>query len=487
MRRLLIGLGVCLLGGLVRAAPGEASGTADEPAVAVMEQEPAAPVASSAVVYVVPIKGMIEPALHYLLRRGVREAQQAGAAAIIFEMDTPGGTLDAATAIVRLIGATDTPSYTYVAGNALSAGAIIALATQRIYMHPGAVIGDAMPILMSPMGGVQELSEDVQEKMVSGTAALIRSAAEQGGHNPELAEAMVRRHSEYYIGEELISSAGTLLTLTAREAEREIEPGRRLLSAGTQPDLEGVLADLGLAGAAVRRLEVTISERIARFIAGLAPLLLIAGLLGLYIEIRTPGFGVPGILGIIALAIFFWGHHIAGLAGMEDLVLVLLGVSLLAIELLFIPDFGITGMLGILLILVGLTRAMIDQPPNVPWYAPPTWNELRGPLVRLALALFGTVVAGALLGRYLPQWTPFRRLVLSASTNRADGYTAAPEHPDWVGQSGQALTDLRPAGIALIDNRRVDVVTQGEFLAAGTALRVTVARGNRIVVEENPA
>ena len=228
---------------------------------------PPAP-APDAPVYVVPVRGQIEGALLYVLRRGIAEAERRNAAAIVLVMDTPGGTLDAAGDIVRSIQRAQPPVYTFVEKDAFSAGAIIALATKGIFMAPGSVIGDALPILMTPFGGVQEMSEGLEEKAVSAVAALVRSAAQNAGHDPELAEKMVRRELEYKIGDEVISPAGRLLTLTADEAARPGRDGQPLLSAGTAADVAAVLQQLGLAGHPVVELDITSLERLARLIAG---------------------------------------------------------------------------------------------------------------------------------------------------------------------------------------------------------------------------
>lgn len=436
------------------------------------------------VVYVIPVEGMIEPALLYVIRRGVTEAESVKARAIVLTMDTPGGTLNAAGDIVRLLQRVTIPTYTFVEKNAFSAGAIIALATDHIYMAPGSVIGDAMPIMMSPMGGVQELPEDVQEKSVSAVAALIRAAAQESGHDPQLAEAMVRREIEYKIGDDVISPAGQLLTLTNVEAEREVgEPDarRKLLSAGTVSDLDEMLKAVDLAGAAVKRLEVTSSERIARFIAALAPLLLMAGLLGLYIEFKTPGFGLPGILGLAALALFFWGHHIAGLAGMEDVLIFLVGVGLILVELFVLPGFGIVGVTGLLLVLWSLLSAMAQRYPGGTWY--PAMPDLQVPLFKLSLSIVLTGIGALVVGRFLPHSSLFSWLVLKQATSAQSGYTSSPPLAELVGADGTAITDLRPGGAALFGERRLDVVTHGGFLDKGSRVRVVDVHGNRIVVE----
>lgn len=436
-------------------------------------------------VYVIPIRGMIEPALLYVVRRGVSEAERDQADAIVFVMDTPGGTVDAAREIVFTIQNLSVPTYTFVEKDAFSAGAIIALATRAIYMAPGSVIGAALPIMMSPLGGAQEMPEGVEEKTISAVSALIRAAAEQGGHNKEIAEAMVRRDPELKIGETIIKPEGQLLTLTNEEAAMPAgDNGKPLLSAGTVGSLEELLARIGMPDAAIREMEVTRAERIARYIAALGPLLLMAGLLGIYIEFRTPGFGLPGLLGLSALALFFWGHHIAGLAGQEELLIFALGVVLLAIELLALPGFGLLGISGTLLMALGLLLAMVRRYPGGPVI--PDWDLVQWPLAKMSIALIGTVVFAALLSRWLPALPVFRQLVLEKATDRASGYTAAAEAPELEGRTGVASTDLRPGGAAQIDGRRLDVVTRGQFVNAGTPVRVVEVRGAHRIVEPIP-
>lgn len=434
-------------------------------------------------VYIIPIRGMIEPALLYVIRRGLDEAHRVNAKAIIFPMDTPGGTLEAATEIVRTIQQIKVPTYTFVEKNAFSAGAIIALATDHIYMAPGSVIGDAMPILMTPFGQIQEMPEDLREKTVSAVAALVRAAAQQSGHRVEVAEKMVRRELELQIDDEVISPAGQLLTLTNVEAERIVKAdGKPLLSAGTVQDLDELLARIGLQSAQQKELVVTSAERLARFVAAMAPLFLIAGLLGIYIEMRTPGFGIPGLVGIVCLAIFFWGHHIAGLAGWEELVLFIVGTVFLLIELLFIPGFGIVGITGILLMLGALLSAMVRRLPTGPIF--PTWIELQWPLLKLVIALIATFGIGALLGPLFPKLGILNRLVLARSTARTEGFTATREDRSLIGMEGITLSPLRPSGVAKFSDRKLDVITEGDFVEVGRKVKIVDCHGPRIIVKE---
>ncbi len=464
-------MGLLALAFAVAGRPGETRGV-----------EPEAPAEDAGLVYIIPVRGLIEPALLYVIRRGVAEAVRAEAEAIVFVMDTPGGRVDVVQQIIFTIQNLPLRTVTFVERNAISGGAMIALATNEIYMAPGSVIGDAMPIMVTPWGSVVEQPEAHEEKTVSAVASMIRAAAQQGGHDPDLAEAMVRRDNEYRVGGELISPAGQLLTLTDEEAARPLrEDGRPLLSAGTVSDLDALLERLGLEGAERRTLQVTAAERLARYIAGLAPLFLMAGLLGLYIEVRTPGFGLPGILGLLALAVFFWGHHIAGLAGQEDIALFLVGVALLTVELVFLPDFGVVGVLGLICMLAGMLLSMTQRLPGGPWL--PAWGDLHLPFVNLAIALAGTVAAGLLAGRFLPSTTLFRRLVLEQATLRDQGFSASPSDPSLVGMTGRALAPLRPSGPARFGERRLDVISQGAFLETGARVRIVEVHGNRVVVE----
>lgn len=449
-----------------------------------LRAEPPAP-APDAPVYVVPVRGQIEGALLYVLRRGIAEAERQHAAAIVLVMDTPGGTLAAAGDIVRSIQRAQPPVYTFVEKDAFSAGAIIALATKGIYMAPGSVIGDALPIMMTPFGGVQEMSEGLEEKAVSAVSALVRSAAQNAGHDPELAEKMVRRELEYKVGDDVVSPAGRLLTLTADEAARPRPDGKPLLSAGTAADLPAVLEQLGLAGRRVVELEITSTERLARLVAAAAPILMIVGFLGLYIEFKTPGFGLPGILGATCLALFFWGHHIAGLAGLEDLLVFAVGIALILVEIFLIPGFGFAGLFGIALVFVSLIGAMVRFVPGSESLGP-VWTDLQWPIFKTGIALVGTGAGVLLLGRFLPRSRLFGRLALSSATSAAAGYTAAPDASALVGKTGTAITALHPAGSARFDGERFDVVTSGEFLPAGAPVQIVEAHGNRIVVASQP-
>jgi membrane-bound serine protease (ClpP class) len=433
-------------------------------------------------VYSIPIHEMIEPALTYVLSRQVDEGLAAGADAFIFTMDTPGGAVGAAEDIIELISDIDVPTYTFVERNAISAGALIALATDAIYMAPGSKIGDAMPFQANPLGGAAETPERINEKIESYVASLARTTAQRHGHNPDVAMAMVRPDYELVIDGKVVSPKGQLLTLTNAEAEELYgSDPKPLLSAGTVVDEQELLKLLGLEKARVVHTEISLMERVGRLIPPVGPLLLMLGLLGIYVEMRTPGIGLPGLLGGICLVIFFWGHHIAGLAGLEDVVIFGLGVLLLMIELLLIPGFGIAGILGILLMLAGIFMAMIDHLPTAPGL--PIMPRLELPLRNMAITIIGTAVGALLLGRFLPKSSLFRRLALADSTSRGAGYSSSQDLSEHIGKTGVATCALRPSGTARFGDERLDVIAAGEFIATGTEIRIVAVKGNHLQVE----
>ncbi len=434
-------------------------------------------------VYVIPIYDVIDDALVYVIRRGLNEAEAEGADAIIFDFDTPGGRLDSAEEILNMLRDLKVPTYSLVNPNAISAGAIIAMATDHIYMTPGSKIGDAMPIMISIFGEVENMPEAIQEKSTSYVAAMIRAAAQHKGHDPQLAEAMVRRDSEYKIGDEVISKKGQLLTLTNKDAERLVGPDKRpLLSEGTVADLDDLLRKISHDKSKLVELTVTTAEQIARFIESFSVVILGLGLLGLYIEFKTPGFGLPGIAGIILLAIWFWGYNIAGLAGMEEIALFALGLALLLIEIFFVPGFGFLGVGGLVLMIAAIFMAMVEHYPGGPWW--PTLPQIRIPLLNLGMAGILSAIGLYAASRFLPRTPLLNGLVLESATSRAAGFQASDDTGAMVGRRGVAQTALRPAGVGRFDGDPLNVVSRGEFIDQGAAIVVVETHGNRVIVEQ---
>lgn len=440
--------------------------------------------AARGTVYIIPIHDVIDTALVYVIRRGLVEADEQNAEAIIFDVDTPGGRVDAAEDILNMLRELKIPTYTLVNPNAISAGAIIAMATDHIYMTPGSKIGDAMPIMLGITGDVQPMPESVEEKTVSYVAAMIRAAAQHRGHDPQLAEAMVRRDSEYKIGDEVISKKGRLLTLTNKDAERLVgSPQKPLLSEGTVDNLDELLKKIGKEDCAQVLLTVTAVEEIARFIESISVIILGLGLLGLYIEFKTPGTLVPGILGIALLAIWFWGSNIAGLSGMEEVALFILGMLLILVELFFFPGIIFPGVLGITLVILSILMAMIQHSPGMPAW--PSLPQISFSLIEFGKSLIISVIGFWLVAGFLPKTSAFQKLVLKSATDRQGGFTASTDTSSLVGRIGVTETRLNPAGAARFGNDRLNVVARGDFIEPGEDVVIAEAHGNRIVVEHS--
>lgn len=444
------------------------------------------------IAYIIPIHNMIERALVYLIKRGVSEAEAMNADVIIIDMNTPGGRLDATAEIIKILTSTKIPTYTFVNPDAISAGAITAMATDYIYMAPGSRIGDAMPIMMSPlpMGGPKAMPDDLKEKAVSPTVAMIRAAAQRKGHDAQLAEAMVRAEIEYKIGNKIICPAGQLLTLTSQDAEQIVGEGddaHPLLSAGTVNDIQDLLNTIGHSTAKIITLKPSAAEKLARTIDGfpMSGILLALGLLGLYIEYKTPGFGIPGISGLIILAIWFWGHNIAGMANIAEILIFTIGVVLILAEIFIIPGFGIAGITGMILIVVGLFMSMIGNSFSIDgWYAFPTLEDIHGAILNFSTTLIILLVGGILLSKLLPKSVIFQRLCLSTTENKDDGYISASTSTALIGTHGIASTPLRPSGIGEFGDKRLDVIARGSFIEKSTAIVIAEVHGSRIIVEK---
>lgn len=451
---------------------------------------------SSDTVFVIPLRDEINKSLLFFLRRAFRAAQEDSTIkAVVIDMDTPGGELRATEEIIswiRALRSSGVPTYTYVNARAQSAGAIISLASNGIFMAPGSRIGSAMPILMDPTSGtIQDLPDDVKEKILSDTRALVRGLAQENGYLQELAEGMVDSKTEVKIGERVVSSAGHLVNLTAEEAIEVIPPREKpLLATAIVRDVNELVNQIQLTHAQQRRIEPMGAERLARWITTLAPLLMTLAFIGIYVELKAPGFGAPGIIGVTALALFLFGHYVAGLAGKEDILLVLIGVVLIAVELFVLPGHGVCGLLGLLCLAGGIVLAMVPRLPHVPTLPGVELRPinlepfLRQAALNLAITIIFTGGSVYLLAQWLPRTSMYGQLVLRSSASAGAGYvgTDVEKHRRLVGLTGMSLTPLHPSGIAMIDGQRLDVVSEGDYIDRDQAIVVRRVDGPRIVV-----
>jgi len=415
-------------------------------------------------VYVVPVDGVIDLGLAPFLRRLIDQAARENAAAIVLEINTFGGRVDAAVLIRDALLTSKVRTIAFVDKRAISAGALIALSCETLTMADGGTIGAATPVQLGQPG---EAAKPVEEKTVSYMRKEFRATAESRKRPPVLAEAMV--DSDVAIPG--LVKKGKLLTLTTEEALQHKVADFRA------DTLQAVLEKSGLGGAEIKRAAPNWAETLVRFLTNpvVSSLLITIGMLGVILELRTPGFGIPGILGLASLMLFFWGHWIVALAGWEEMLLMLVGVVLLALEIFVIPGFGVVGGLGIVLVLAGLVLSLVG--------AHESYLAVIEAALRVVLSLVIALVASLVLLRFLPKTRVGRRLVLDTGLSAQEGYASAPESDSrWLGKTGRASTPLHPAGIAEIDGERVDVVSTGELIEAGTAVQVVRVDGNRVVV-----
>ena len=414
---------------------------------------------SGGVVYRVPVTGVIELGLAPFIERSLAEAIEAGARAVVLDVDTPGGRVDAAERIIDAVRDADIPVYAFVNRRAFSAGAMVSLSAGQIYMLPGSVIGAATPVDAS--------GTKASEKIVSAMRSEMRALAEERGLDPRVAEAMV----DEQIDVPGVKPAGQLLTLTTAEAVS-------FNYAVEVQSFEEMLASIGAEGAEVHTMAVNWAEQLVRFLSHpmVSPFLLTLGFLGLLIEIKTPGFGLPGLVGLAALSAFFGSHLIIGLAGWEDVLIFGVGVVLLALEILVIPGFGVAGLLGMAGLVGGLFLALLGGYPTAP--------EIASASGVITTSLLAVLVTAWVLIRRLPASSRLARrgIFLLSRTSRDTGYTTQEERPELVGAEGVALTDLRPTGVGRFGEEHVDVVSDSGWVTQGTPIKILASEGYRHVV-----
>ena len=428
-------------------------------------------------VVVVPLKGQVSQAQFFFLRRALKEAERENAKAVVLDMDTYGGEVEACKEMQKALSQVKTRTLTYINPNAGSAGALIAISTKEIYMAPISAIGAAAPV----MAGGQDLSKTLEDKQVSFLSSFFSSVAERNGHNPEIAKAFIDKNQAVVIGGQTIHEKGSVLTLSAQEAVKVID-GKPLLAAGIAASIPELLQKARLEGL-VRELKPTGFEVLAFWVTTFSPLFLLGGILGAYLEIKIPGFGLAGLFSIFCFAVFFMGHYVAGLAGWEAPVVFLLGLVLVLGEVLVHPGTILPGLLGATLMGLSLVWAMVDRYPDGPLV--PDADLLVVPVLKLAAAIGLAGIAIYFLANYLPKTSFFHGLIL-ASRNPAGAalsltkseFTRLP-----VGAQGVARSILRPSGKAEFGGAFHDVITMGQFVDPGTRVRVVAVEGARIVVE----
>ncbi len=398
-----------------------------------------------ALVYVLPVEGTMEPGLAAFVRRSIESAEDQGADVLVLRIRTLGGLLDTALDIRDMLLDTPLQTVAFVRGRAWSAGVLVTIACDYVVMAPGSSIGAAEP-------------RPADEKTISAWRAELEETARHRGRDPQLVAAMVQKELEI----EGVVDRGELLTLTASQA------GELGMADAVEASEHDAVRALGITPSRMVVMQPTTLDLFVRYVTNpyVAPFLLAAAFMGMLLEAVSPGFGVPGLLGVIALVAYFLGHVAAGYAGLSIVLLFVFGFGLLVAEI-FIPEFGILGAGGIVAMLASIYLAS----PN-PVTA--TWSIF----IAMATVVI-TVIVLLRMGHRFPMW---KHLLLAYEETTDRGYLAQSDIRNLAGQRGVAVTMLRPAGTAEFGDVRADVVTEGGFVAAGTTVEVIRVQGRRVVV-----
>jgi membrane-bound serine protease (ClpP class) len=413
-------------------------------------------------VLVAKIDGEIDLGLAPFVKRVVNTASSEKYDAVIFEINTFGGRVDAATQIKDAILESKVLTIAFINKRAISAGALIALSCKKIAMASGSSIGATTV--------VDQTGAKVSEKYQSYMRSEMRATAEKNGRRTDIAEGMV---DERVVVPGLVDST-QLITLTSKEAMQYA------ISDTVINSLKEAADAFGFKNPKFVYLSSNWAEQFVRFLNNpiISSLLIMVGLIGLYTEIKTPGWGLAGTAGLIALALFFGTSVILDLASMWEILLFVLGVILILVEVFFIPGFGVPGVLGITLMLGSIFFSLF----NTEFIF--DFSGLEMVIIQFAFTLLGVVILMALLLRYLPKSKPFGMFILKAETSSDEGFLSNPDYHFLIDKKGITYTPLRPAGIIEIDNKRFDVVTEGEFVDSHKAVKVIKVEGVKIVVKE---
>ncbi|HCN31253.1 MAG TPA: hypothetical protein DIT64_21600 [Verrucomicrobiales bacterium] len=444
-------------------------------------------------VVVIPVgkDDLISRARFEFMSRTLERCTAEGAEAVVFDIDTPGGLLwDTVDLMMNDLQKLKPRSFAFVNKRALSAGAMIAVATDGIYMAPAGTAGAATPVYS---GGVQ-MDDAERAKMNSATMGMARAVAKSKGHDPRVIEAMIDMSKELKVGDVELDTKETILTLDADQAVMLLD-GKPLFAKGIVHSIDDIKKAEGLNGETVTA-EPTTFEQIAIWVTMYATILIIIGVAGGYLEMQTPGFGIPGLVSVAAFLLFFFGHYVAGsLVGHETAVmagLFVLGILLVIVELMVMPGMMIPGILGFACIMVALVYTMSHwEVPVLPVVEgePQPWKfhlaAYATGLRNFALGIIGAGVLVLVLFRFLPQTAPFQKLVLASAAGGSaeDTPVVRAARSVRVGACGVAVSDLRPYGTADFAGNRVEVMVEQGYLARGTPVRVREVLGTKIIVD----
>ncbi len=413
-------------------------------------------------VYYAKIESEIDLGMAAYISRAVDEAEKNNADAIIFHINTFGGRVDAATQIKDAIISSKLLTIAFIKNRAISAGSFIALSCKKIVMSPGSSIGAATV--------VDQAGQKQSEKYQSFMRSEMRSVAEKNGRRVDVAQGMV---DERIIVEGLVDST-ELITLTTDEALKY------KIADTTANNLDEVLAEFDLKNSEIITVDQNWAEDVVKFLNNpiVSSILIMLGFFGLIAEIKTPGWGLPGTMGVICLALFFGSSYILQLASGVEIILFIIGIVLLALEIFVIPGFGIAGIGGIILIMLSIFLALIGDFKFV------DATQISMAIVQLTAAIVTAIIFAFALAKFLPKSSAFSRLILNEAETAERGFVSNPLAKDLLGLEGIAYTTLRPAGTADFNGIRVDVVTEASYIENGKKIKVIKVEGSKVIVRE---
>jgi membrane-bound serine protease (ClpP class) len=417
-------------------------------------------------VYTFKIDKDIDPAMNRRVKIALDEAKSKDANLIIIEMDTYGGAVNDADDIRTMILETEVPVYVFINKDAASAGALISIACDSIYMAPGASIGAATVV-----NGTDGAA--APDKYQSYMRSMMRSTAEAKGRDPKIAEGMVDEKIEI----EGITTAGSVITFSVSEAIRHG------FCEGQYASINALLQAQNLQSAEVIAYEETTIDKIISFflnpaISGVLILIIIGGI---YFELQTPGVGFPLLASIVATLLYFTPYYLNGLAENWEILIFVVGIILLAIELFVIPGFGIFGITGIVFIVGGLVLSMVPNQ-NFNFDFVPD-SQLFAALLTVILASIASVGLVFWLTPKINEWGAFRHITLPNTQERSQGYTASFYSESLLGKTGIVHSRLRPSGKVEIDGEIYDAYSRGEFIDQGENIIVISTEGTSLKVK----
>ena len=439
------------------------------------------PYARKTIVYIFEMTDQIAPPAWRITQKAFEEAEQMGADLIIIHMNTYGGMLDAADSIRTKILNSRIPVYVFIDNNAASAGALIAIACDSIYMRPGGSIGAATV--------VNQTGEVVPDKYQSFMRSTMRATAEAHGRDtiisgndtivkwhrdPKIAEAMVDP-SIYIKG---ITDTGKVLTFTTEEA---IQFG---FCEGSAENIDQILELAQVENYEIKRHTLTALDKIIGFLLNpmISGLLIMVIVGGIYFELQSPGIGFPIAASVTAAILYFAPLYLEGLAQNWELVIFIAGIILIGVEMLAIPGFGVAGISGILLVITGLTLAMVDNLVfELEWDI--AFTEVVKKFFIVITSMFLSFILSLYLGKKLFTARSFAGLALESRLDTEDGFLGVESKPrELVGKSGVANSVLRPSGKVAIDDEIYDAVSEYGFIEKGEKVKVIKYESGQIHV-----